>query len=259
MKREKLRVQELSMAHGGVEVLNSVSFSVTEGEFFSILGPSGCGKTTLLRILAGLLAPTGGSIQKDGVDITGLPPAQRGMGIVFQNYALFEGMTVLDNIEYALRIRRENRSPAARQRIRGEVLALMERLSLIDHAGKRPAALSGGQQQRVAFARTLALRPDILLFDEPMSALDAVTRTSLQQELKGLQKDLGHTIIYVTHNQEEAFSMSDRIMVMKKAEVAQTGTLREILRQPASSYVEEFVAENLFSRARALNSYLGTP
>ena len=215
MSTPKLIAQNLEMVFDGKRTLDNVSFTVNDGEFLSILGPSGCGKTAVLRILIGLLKATGGTVIKDGVDITNVTPAERGMGIVFQNYALFENMTVLGNVEYALKIQKENKSREARKRVRERSLEVLSLLGLAEHVNKHPTELSGGQQQRVAIARTLVLNPDIILFDEPMSALDVATRLALRAELKSIQKQFGTTMIYITHDQEEAFAMSDRIMVMK--------------------------------------------
>lgn len=209
---EILKVRDITKKYDGRAALDGVSFDVERGEFLSILGPSGCGKTTLLRILIGLLEPDGGSIELEGTDITRNAPDKRKMGIVFQNYALFENMNVRRNIEYAMRLRPELRAGAA-----ARAQELIEQVGLTEHADKYPANLSGGQQQRVAIARTLALDPAIILFDEPMSALDVATRLSLRRELKSIQQRLGTTMIYITHDQEEAFAMSDRIMVMGNA------------------------------------------
>lgn len=256
MQKEKLQIRDLSMHLDGVCTLDHVDFDVMDGEFLSILGPSGCGKTTILRILTGLLKPSGGSVFKDGKDITDYPASRRGMGLVFQNYALFENMTVLQNVEYALRIRKENRSPEARKEIRETVLSVIDRMGLSDHLDKKPAMLSGGQQQRVAIARTLVLNPDILLFDEPMSALDVATRLTLRQELKRIQADFGTTMIYITHDQEEAFAMSDRIMVMRQANIVQIDTPEQIIENPKDDYVREFVLNNLQMKIDSLQKYM---
>ena len=252
MRETKLIVKDLEMVFDGKQTLNKVSFDVEDGEFLSILGPSGCGKTTILRILIGLLKPTAGSVIKDGVDITQLPPAARGMGIVFQNYALFENMTVLQNVEYALKIRKENKSAAARKQVRERALEVIAQMGLSEHVDKLPTMLSGGQQQRVAIARTMVLNPDIILFDEPMSALDVETRLSLRAELKRIQKEFGTTMIYITHDQEEAFAMSDRIMVMREANVVQLDTPENIVDHPADAYVEAFVLKNLQIKINSL-------
>ncbi len=258
-KNIKLSVQGLSCTLGGKTVLDDVSFDVREGEFLSILGPSGCGKTTLLRLLLGLETPVRGTILKDGKDITAAPAAARGMGVVFQSYALFENMSVLRGVEYAPLARRENRTREARARVRAEALETLEMLGLSEHKDKKPAALSGGQMQRVAIARALLMHPDVILFDEPMSALDAATRLSLREELLRVKKMLGSTFIYVTHDTEEAFSMSDRILVMNEAEVAQLGTPAEILDAPASDHVKRFVSDALTARARALSALVERP
>lgn len=250
-KKTKLQVNDLVMIREGKETLSHVSFDVIEGEFLSVLGPSGCGKTTILRILIGLLPPTHGQILKDGVDITYLPPAKRGMGIVFQNFALFENMTVLGNVEYALKINKSTRAEA-----RDRALSMIRRMGLEEHMYKKPAALSGGQQQRVAIARTLVLNPDIMLFDEPMSALDVETRLTLRQELKQLQTEFGTTMIYITHDQEEAFALSDRIMVMSEAKVMQLDTPENMIHNPANDYVKRFVLDNLQAKIDSLSRYV---
>ncbi len=252
MNKTKLLAQNLEMVYDGKRTLNHVSFDVRDGEFLSILGPSGCGKTTILRILIGLLKPVSGSIIKDGEDITALPPAARGMGIVFQNYALFENMTVVQNVEYALKIRKENKGAAGRKAVRQRALSMLEQMGLREHADKLPSMLSGGQQQRVAIARTMVLNPDIILFDEPMSALDVDTRLALRAELKRIQKEFGTTMIYITHDQEEAFAMSDRIMIMREANVVQLDTPENIIDHPADEYVKTFVLENLQTKIDSL-------
>lgn len=248
----KIDVEHLSKAFGQAGVLHDVSFSVKEGEFLSILGPSGCGKTTILRILIGLENADDGRIIKDGVDITNTPSAQRRMGIVFQNYALFENMTVLNNVTYALRnsaATKEEYDKASAVRKAKEMLDLV---GLSEHIDKKPRELSGGQQQRVAIARTLALNPDVILFDEPMSALDVDTRLSLRSELKELQKKFGTTMIYITHDQEEAFAMSDRIMVMDAGRIHQLDSPQNIIDNPADDYVKRFVIKNINIKINSL-------
>jgi ABC-type Fe3+/spermidine/putrescine transport system ATPase subunit len=247
----KLEVKKLCMDYGDHEVLKNISFTVVEGEFLSILGPSGCGKTTLLRILVGLLSPTSGTVLKDSVDITNTHPSQRGMGIVFQNYALFHNMTVLKNVEYALSIKKETRESA-----RQTATKILEQVGLTDHMHKKPAKLSGGQQQRVALARTLAKQPEIILLDEPMSALDVDTRLQLREELKSVQKRFNATMVYITHDQEEAFAMSDRIMVMEGGAIAQIDTPETIIANPANVYVQDFVVHNLQLKLQSLVKYL---
>lgn len=256
MENIKLSVRDLEKYFDEKQTLNKVSFDVYDGEFLSILGPSGCGKTTILRILIGLLKPDGGIVIKDGRDITNIHPSQRGMGIVFQNYALFENMTVLENIEYALKIRKQNKSLDAKKKLRARVMQMIEHMELIEHMNKKPSELSGGQQQRVAIARTLVMNPDIILFDEPMSALDAATRLSLRKVLKDIQKDFGTTMIYITHDQEEAFAMSDRIMVMKEANIVQLDTPEAIVNNPVNEYVKEFVIDNIQIKVNSLIKYV---
>ena len=248
----KLEIKELSKTFDTKEAVKSVSFGVNEGEFLSILGPSGCGKTTLLRMLIGLVKPTSGQIYKDGVDITNAAPSSRKMGFVFQNYALFENMTVLQNVEYALKIKKETKATA-----RETALKLIEKMGLSEHINKKPFSLSGGQQQRVAIARTLALNPDVILFDEPMSALDVATRLALRKELKDIQKEFNTTMIYITHDQEEAFAMSDKILVMDTAVAVQLGTPEEIIKHPANDYVKKFVIDNLKIKIDSLSKYIG--
>jgi iron(III) transport system ATP-binding protein len=249
MGKNKLIVEKLSKQFGTNEVLQNISFTVEEGEFLSILGPSGCGKTTLLRILLGLETAESGRIIKDGIDIAGLPPAQRGMGMVFQNYALFENMTVLGNVEYALKKR------GGSKKARSTALELIERVGLSGHLSKKPRQLSGGQQQRVALARTLAVNPDIILLDEPMSALDVETRLALRSEILDLQKEFGSTIIYITHDQEEAFAMSDRIMVMHEGVIQQIDSPHKLMDQPANDYIRAFVIHNIQVKIDSLIRY----
>lgn len=251
----KLYAEKLEMVYDEKKVLDQVSFDVKSGEFLSILGPSGCGKTTILRILIGLLKPTGGKIVKDGKDITCAAPSERGMGIVFQNYALFENMTVLKNVEYALKIKKEYKSKERQELVRQKALGLLEQLGLARYTSKKPAELSGGQQQRVAIARTLIMNPDIILFDEPMSALDVETRLALRQELKNIQNEFKTTMIYITHDQEEAFALSDRIIVMREAHIVQLDTPENILKNPADRYVESFVLHNLQLKMDSLRKY----
>lgn len=247
----KLDIKNLKKAYSGKLVLDNLSFTVNEGEFLTILGPSGCGKTTILRILVGLLPCDEGTVLKDGADITNLPASKRKMGIVFQNYALFQNMTVKKNITYALKFNEERRADA--DKIAED---LMAQLGLADHKDKKPNKLSGGQQQRVAIARTLAMSPDIILLDEPLSALDAATRLTLREELKRIQREFNTTMIYITHDQEEAFSMSDRIMVMDRGQISQLDTPDVILTNPANGYVKEFVLDNLKLKSETLKKFV---
>ena len=249
---DKLTVTNLSKSFDETGVLHNVSFNVKNGEFLSILGPSGCGKTTILRILIGLETADSGVILKDGKDITNLPPSRRRMGIVFQNYALFENMSVLRNVEYALLKSAETRNEYRRETASAKAREMLTLVGLEEHLGKKPRELSGGQQQRVAIARTLALNPDVILFDEPMSALDVDTRLGLRAELKELQKRFGTTMIYITHDQEEAFAMSDRIMVMDAGVIHQLDTPHNIIDHPADEYVKQFVIRNIDIKINSL-------
>jgi len=247
----KLEIKNLKHVFNRNEVLHGVNFNVNDGEFLSILGPSGCGKTTILRILIGLLPPTSGQIIKDGNDITTAPASKRGMGIVFQNYALFQNMTVLGNVEYALKFNKELKS-----RSRAIAENIIEQVGLKEHIYKKPWKLSGGQQQRVAIARTLACNPEIILFDEPMSALDAATRLSLRDEIKRIQRQFRTTMIYITHDQEEAFALSDRIMVMDNGTIQQLDSPESIISNPANDYIREFVINNLRLKIDSLVKYV---
>ena len=255
----KLSIQNLTKQYDKKSqklALDHVSFDICEGEFVSILGPSGCGKTTLLRILIGLLDATEGHILLDGVDITNLPAAKRSMGIVFQNYALFENMTVLENVVYAAHLKAKKEHSATKEEITARAEEMLRLLGIADLAKKYPAALSGGQQQRVAIARTLIHNPAIMLFDEPMSALDVDTRLQLRDVIKQLQADFGTTMLYITHDQEEAFAMSDRIIVMDNARISQFDTPKNIIEHPADDYVKRFVVDNLQKKIRSLSHYV---
>ncbi|WP_428422095.1 ABC transporter ATP-binding protein [Paraeggerthella hominis] len=247
----KLSVRGLTKQFGDSRALHGLSFDVNAGEFLSILGPSGCGKTTTLRILVGLLEPDEGIVLLDGRDITHAAPDDRTMGIVFQNYALFENMSVRGNVEYALKFRPELK--LRRREIASTVLSQLGLGSLMDRGVRE---LSGGQQQRVCIARTLALNPEIVLFDEPMSALDVETRLSLRSELKRIQREYGTTMIYITHDQEEAFALSDRVMVMGEGRIHQLAAPEEIVANPADEYVAEFVVRNLRIKMDSLARFM---
>jgi len=218
--------------------VDDFNLSAEQGEFVSFLGPSGCGKTTTLRMIAGFELPTSGKIEIEGKDLTFVPPNKRNVGMVFQSYALFPNMTVAGNIAYGLRMAGKPRAEI-NQRIK-EMLALIH---MEDFSDRYPAQLSGGQQQRVALARALAIRPGVLLLDEPLSALDAKIRIELRQEIRRIQQQLGITTIYVTHDQEEALSISDRIVVMSKGKVEQIGSSFEIYNFPKTEFVANFVGQ----------------
>ena len=245
--KSKLKIRNISKVYDSKIVLNNVSFDVIEGEFLSLLGSSGCGKTTLLRIIMGIEKPNNGQIFKDDVDITSNSPSSRGMGIVFQNYALFPNMTVYGNIAYALKCRKVNKKI-----IKEKVENIAKIIGLEDHLNKKPSQLSGGQQQRVAIARVLVLNPDIILFDEPMAALDVDIKLSLRKELKALQKKFNMTIIYITHDQEEAFSLSDRVMVINEGEIVQLDAPKEIYKNPKNDYIKRFVVDNLDKKVNSI-------
>lgn len=231
-----LKIDNVIKKFGDFVALEDVSMSVKEGEFVCFLGPSGCGKTTLLRAIAGLDIQTHGKITQAGNDISNLPPSERDFGIVFQSYALFPNMTIDKNIAYGL----ENRKMPPAE-IKERVAELINTVGLNEHKGKYPAQLSGGQQQRVALARAIATNPGLLLLDEPLSALDARVRVHLRHEIKQLQAKLGITTIMVTHDQEEALTMADRIVVMNDGTIEQIGTPMEIYRTPASAFVADFI------------------
>ena len=216
------------------------------------MGPSGCGKTTLLKILIGIENPTSGEIIKEGKNITNLDPAKREMGMVFQNYALFPNMTVLQNVMYALNLKFKNYNKAKK-----EAVEMLKVVNMEEHLNKYPHELSGGQQQRVAIARTLSLNPDIILFDEPMSALDADNRLGLRKELKAIQKKFKTTMIYITHDQEEAFSLSDRVMVMRSGNIEQIDTPNRIYNYPANDYVRNFVTNHLIEKVSSIEKCTG--
>ena len=247
LNNSKLIVKDLHKIYGNDDVLKKISFDVKEGEFLSVLGPSGCGKTTLLRILIGLEKQDGGTILKDGKDISKLQPCQRGMGIIFQNYALFPNMTVLENVEYALKIRKDKKADA--RRIATETLDM---IGLSEHLNKKPRQLSGGQQQRVAIARTLALNPDIILLDEAISALDVQNREIMKKELKIIQKKFNSTMIFITHEQEEAFYLADRVIVMSEGRIEHIDTPEQIYKNPKNQYIKDFVIAHLEQKYESL-------
>jgi iron(III) transport system ATP-binding protein len=240
-----LRIVDLTKRFGGFTALEQISLDVFEGEFVCFLGPSGCGKTTLLRAIAGLDIQSSGRIVQAGRDISALPPDQRDFGIVFQSYALFPNLTVRRNVAYGLENRRLPRAEVGRK-----VDELLRLVGLAEHAHKYPAQLSGGQQQRVALARALATSPGLLLLDEPLSALDAKVRVHLRREVRDLQRRLGVTTIMVTHDQEEALTMADRIVVMNHGVIEQVGTPFEIYAEPRTAFVADFIGTMNFLPGR---------
>ncbi|EYD72912.1 Putrescine transport ATP-binding protein PotA [Rubellimicrobium mesophilum DSM 19309] len=229
-----------------VRALDDVSVRIAQGEFFTLLGPSGCGKTTLLRCIAGFETPTAGRILLGGRDITGEPPNRRRVNTVFQSYALFPHLTVAQNVAFGLEMLGKSRAEVRQTTERMLALVRLDQL-----AGRRPDALSGGQQQRVALARALAPQPEVLLLDEPLSALDLKLRKEMQSELKRLQHETGITFVFVTHDQEEALTMSDRIGVMSAGKLLQVGTPRDIYNRPVNRFVADFIGETNFLPARA--------
>ena len=231
-----LSLSNISKEFTGTSAVRNFNLAVEKGEFVSFLGPSGCGKTTTLRMIAGFEIPTTGNVMIDDIDITNKAPNQRNVGMVFQAYALFPNMTVAQNIGYGLRIRKETKA-AIKERVT-EMLALIH---LEQRGNSYPHQLSGGQQQRVALARALAIRPQVLLLDEPLSALDAKIRVQLRAEIRAIQRKLGITAIYVTHDQEEALSISDRIVVMYEGKIEQVGSPFEIYNFPSTAFVANFV------------------
>lgn len=236
--RALLTLKQLSKVYGDNKVLDNFDLTIFDGEFFTLLGPSGCGKTTVLRMIAGLEEADGGEIRLAGELISNLPAERRPVNTVFQSYALFPHMTVFENVAFGLKM-----SKVAKNEIKPRVMEALDMVRLADFSQRKPTQLSGGQQQRVAIARAVVNRPKLLLLDESLSALDYKLRQQMQMELKRLQRKLGITFVYVTHDQEEALSMSDRVVVMHQGKVQQLGTPREIYEQPASLFVARFIGE----------------
>ena len=245
----RVSVAAVSKRYGAVEALREVSLDFEAGRLTAILGPSGCGKTTLLRSIAGFVSVDAGAIRFDGAEVTALPPQQRGAAMVFQSYALWPHMTVFDNVAYGLRLKRVPSAEIAR-RVR-EALALVEIGDVEATARRKPAALSGGQQQRVALARAIVVEPRVLLLDEPLSNLDAKIRQRLRVEVRRLQRRVGITTIYVTHDQEEALAIADRVVLMNRGVVAQAGTPEQVYLEPATEFVADFLGVGNRLEARA--------
>ena len=241
-----LQLKNIRKDFGEGEVLKGIDMSVMPGEFLTLLGPSGCGKTTTLRIIAGLEVPSFGRVLLDGNDITELPPEKRAVNTVFQNYALFPHMNVEQNIAYGLKLRK-----LPREAVKREVQKMLELVQLSGFEKRMPSQLSGGQRQRVAIARAVVLAPRILLLDEPLGALDLQLRRQMQQELKKLQQQLGITFIYITHDQEEALNMSDRIAIMNEGQFEQIGTPEEIYERPKTRFAAQFIGQGSLLRGVA--------
>ncbi|CCE09508.1 putative sperimidine/putrescine transport protein (ABC superfamily, atp_bind) [Bradyrhizobium sp. STM 3843] len=250
-----IEIAEVSKVYeGGVRAVDAVAMEIRAGEFFSLLGPSGCGKTTTLRMIAGFDTPSSGEIRIDGADITRVPAHKRDMAMVFQNYALFPHRTVAENVGFGLRMRKLDKATIA-----AKVKAALAMVELSGMDDRRPAQLSGGQQQRVALARAIVIEPRVLLCDEPLGALDKKLRQQMQFELKQLQRNLGLTLVFVTHDQEEALAMSDRIAVMNAGRVEQVGTPVEIYDRPQTRFVADFIGDtNIFRGQRVTVDNNGT-
>ncbi|MFD1007232.1 MULTISPECIES: ABC transporter ATP-binding protein [Oceanisphaera] len=242
-----LEVANLTKSFTDTPVFKGISFDISKGEFVTLLGPSGCGKSTLLRSIAGLTTPDSGQIRVAGEDITWLKPQKRGIGMVFQSYALFPNLTVADNIAFGLTMQRISKPDIARR-----VAEVIELVGLDGRAHYHPAKLSGGQRQRVALARALVVRPRILLLDEPLSALDAPIRKHLREQIRTIQQQLNLTTVFVTHDQEEALTLSDRVFVMNQGKIVQAGTAEAVYTRPANDFVAGFIGNyNLLCPAQA--------
>jgi putative spermidine/putrescine transport system ATP-binding protein len=233
-----LELDHVGKHFGPTVAVDAFSLTVGKGEFISFLGPSGCGKTTTLQMIAGFLDPSHGAIRLEGRDLLAVPPSRRGLGIVFQSYALFPHMTAAENVSFGLEMRRVSRTERE-----ARVRAALAMVGLAGYEGRHPRRMSGGQQQRVALARALVIRPSVLLLDEPLSNLDARLREDMQIELRQIQRNLGTTTILVTHDQIEAMSLSDRIVVMSKGRIEQIGTPQEVYERPASAFVAQFLGK----------------
>ena len=239
MQAAEVRLENVGKRYGEQWVVRNVDLDIQRGEFFTLLGPSGCGKTTLLRMIAGFVAPDEGTVRLDGKVVNHMPPWQRDVGLVFQNYALWPHLSVFENVAFGLRERKIPRAEIAQR-----VGVALEQVELKDIETRRPSQLSGGQQQRVALARTLVIQPRVLLLDEPLSNLDAKLRVEMRLELLKLQRDLGLTTIYVTHDQEEALALSTKIAVIEHGQVVQQGAPREIYEEPVNDFVAAFIGQS---------------
>ncbi|MCI8811632.1 MAG: ABC transporter ATP-binding protein [Oscillibacter sp.] len=251
MSKELIRLRNVCMAFDDELVLNNINLYINDKEFLTLLGPSGCGKTTTLRMIGGFTTPTSGDVLFDGVRINDVPPNQRQINTVFQKYALFPHLNVFENIAFGLRMQRRpdpadprKKTKIPEEEIRERVMEMLEIISLKGFENRRPDALSGGQQQRVAIARALVNKPKVLLLDEPLGALDLKLRKDMQIELKRIQQQVGITFIYVTHDQEEALTMSDTIVVMDKGSIQQIGTPEDIYNEPKNAFVADFIGES---------------
>ncbi|MBS7240619.1 MAG: putative 2-aminoethylphosphonate ABC transporter ATP-binding protein [Acetatifactor sp.] len=253
-KEAFLEVKHIRKTYGKFTALEEINLTIHKGDFVCMLGPSGCGKTTLLRIIAGLEAPTEGQVFIQGKDVTKLPPGKRNFGIVFQSYALFPNMTVRENIAFGLK-----KKKLTKKEMEEKIRNVLDQVNLADQIDKYPAQLSGGQQQRIALARALVVSPDFLLLDEPLSALDAKVRLKVRKEIRSLQQRLGITTIMVTHDQEEALTMADQIVVMNNACIMQQGTPVEVYDQPNNPFVADFIGSiNFFQTDIRTNANLTT-
>ncbi len=250
MKGSNLKIQNVDKTIGEKQILKNVSFEIKQGEFFSILGPSGCGKTTLLRMIGGFDIPDNGVILSDDVNLLELAPNKRKVNTIFQTYALFPHLSVFENVAFSLRLKKVSEAE-----IKEKVMKYISLVKLEEHINKFPAQLSGGQKQRVSIARALINEPSVLLLDEPLSALDAKLRQHMLVELDRIHDHIGITFIFVTHDQQEALSVSDKIAVMKDGEVLQVGTPFEIYEAPANSFVADFIGETNFLDGKVINTF----
>ena len=246
-----ISIRGLTKKFADFKAVDNLDLEIAAGEFFSMLGPSGSGKTTVLRLIAGFDLPTGGAIFLNGTDVTSKAPFDRDVNTVFQDYALFDHLSVIENVEYGLRVRK-----VAKAERRSRALAALEKVHLADFAERKPSQLSGGQRQRVALARAIVVEPKILLLDEPLGALDLKLREKMQIELKQLQRELGITFIFVTHDQDEALTLSDRIAIFNRGKIEQIGSPQELYERPATEFVARFIGTaNIFERETSLELF----